>query len=159
METTMRSSRQKREQAKHFKRLTEAQAALGWGVILLLSTLLGVIYLSQASSIATVGLRVQNLQEDLEFMKRENAVLERQIAEGQSLERLQEEALRLGFTQAQSDQIEYIVVPDYPVVTDPVEPAATPAASQPVPETIGDVLWLSLSSSFRNMIYGEASEQ
>lgn len=155
----MRSSRQKREQAQQFKRLTEAQAALGWGVILLLSTLLGVIYLSQASSIATIGLRVQNLQEDLDFMKRENSALERQIAEAQSLERLQQEALRLGFIQAQSDQIEYIVVPDYPVLPESVEPIVTPSVSVPPAETIGDVLWLSLRSSISNMIYGEASEQ
>ena len=155
----MRSSRQKREQAKQFKRLTEAQAVLGWGVILLLSTLLGVIYLSQASSIATIGLRVQNFQEDLEFMKRENSALERQIAEAQSLERLQQESLRLGFIQARSDQIEYIVVPDYPVMSEPVELSVTPSVSVPPVETIGDVLWLSLRNSISNMIYGEASEQ
>lgn len=155
----MRSSRQKREQAKQFKRLTEAQAALGWGVILFLSALLGVIYLSQASSIATVGLRVQNLQEALEVLQRENAAQERKIAEAQSLERLQQEALRLGFVQAQADQIEYIVVPDYPVTPDTVEPIVTPTVPAPPPETIGDVLWLSLGKSIRNMIYGEASEQ
>ncbi|MCB9419437.1 MAG: hypothetical protein H6667_06520 [Ardenticatenaceae bacterium] len=155
----MRSSRQKREQVKQFKRLTEAQAALGWGVILLLSTLLGVIYLSQASGIATVGLRVQNLQADLELIKRDNSALERQIAEAQSLERLQQEALRLGFVQAQADQIEYLVVPDYPVTPDTLEPEVTPTVSVPPAETIGDVLWLSLRSSVSRMIYGEASEQ
>lgn len=155
----MRSSRQKREQAKQFKRLTEAQAALGWGVILLLSTLLGVIYLSQASGIATIGLRVQNLQGELDLIKRGNADLERVIAEAQALERLQPEALRLGFVQAQSDQIEYLVVPDYPVTPDTVKPVVTPVVSAPPAETIGDVLWLSLRSSISNMIYGEASEQ
>ena len=155
----MRSSRQKREQARQIKRLTEAQAALGWGVILLLSALLGVIYLSQASSIATIGLHVQNLQEELDILKRDNAALQRQIAEAQSLERLQQEALRLGFVQAQADQIEYIVVPDYPTTPAAVEPAATPAVTPPPPDTIGDVLWLSLGNSIQNMIYGEAGEQ
>ena len=155
----MRSSRHKREQARQIKRLTEAQAALGWGVILFLSALLGVIYLSQASSIATVGLEVQNLQEELDVLKRDNADLERHIAEAQSLERLQKEALRLGFVQAQADQIEYIVVPDYPVASDEVEPIVAPAATTPPAETIGEVLWLSLSKSIGNMIYGEASEQ
>jgi hypothetical protein len=95
----------------------------------------------------------------LDILKRENAALERQIAEAQSLERLQREALRLGFVQAQSDQIEYIVVPDYPVPPDTVEPVVTPTVSGPPPETIGDVLWLSLRHSISNMIYGEASEQ
>ena len=155
----MRSSRQKREQAKRFKRLTEAQAALGWGVILLLSALLGVIYLSQASSIAAVGRRVQNLQVELDLLKRENGNLERQIAEAQSLERLQQEALRLGFVQAQASEIDYIVIPDYPVASEIEEPTETPEVTVPPAETIGEVLWLSLRNSVRNMIYGEAGEQ
>jgi cell division protein FtsL len=159
MEAAMRSSRQKREQAKRFKRLTEAQAALGWGVILLLSALLGVIYLSQASGIAAVGRRVQNLQVESEMLKRENGNLERQIAEAQSLERLQQEALRLGFVQAQASEIDYIVIPDYPVASDTDEPTEAPVVTVPPAETIGEVLWLSLKNSVSHMIYGEAGEQ
>ena len=159
METTMRSSKRKREQAKQFKRLTEAQAALGWGVILLLSALLGVIYLSQASSIAAVGRRVHILQSDLDQVKRENGNLERHIAEAQSLERLQQEAVRLGFVQAQASEIDYIVIPDYPVAAEIEEPIATPIVTAPPAETIGEVLWLSLENSISNMIYGEAGEQ
>lgn len=155
----MRSSRQKREQARQFKRLTEAQAALGWGVILLLSAVLGVIYLSQASGIAAVGRRVQNLQADLDYTKRQNANLERQIAEAQSLERLQQEALRLGFVQAQADQIEYIVVPDYPIEVEAVALVMEPVSTAPPADTIGELLWLILRNSMGNMIYGEAGEQ
>lgn len=155
----MRSSRHKREQAKYFKRLTEAQAALGWGVILLLSALLGVIYLGQTSSIAAVGRHVQNLQAELESIQRTNSNLERQIAEAQSLERLQREAQRLGFVQAQSGEIDYIVVPDYPVVSEATPPAASPVVVAPPAETIGEVLWLAPRSSISNMIYGEAGEQ
>ena len=55
-------ARQTREQLKRLNALTEAQAALGWGVILLLAALLGTVYVSQASRIATVGRRVQILQ-------------------------------------------------------------------------------------------------
>lgn len=155
----MRSSRQKREQAKRFKRLTEAQAALSWGVILFLIALLGLIYLSQANSIAIVGRRVQNLQEELDQMKRSNSNLERQIAEAQSLERLQQDALRLGFAQAQSDDIDYIVILDYPVASETAVSTPTPIVTTPPAETIGEVLWLSLRKSISNMIYGEAGEQ
>ena len=159
METIRRSTRRTREQAKRFKQLTEAQAVLGWGVILILIALLGVIYLNQASNIAAIGRRVQFLQGQLEDLKRENAVLERKIAEAQSLERLQREALRLGFTQSRPDDIEYIIVPDYPVETATLEPAARPINRTPPPETMGEVLWLTLKASIGNMIYGEASEQ
>lgn len=153
----MPSSRKKRERAKQVKRLTEAQAVLGWSVILLLVALLGAIYLSQASSIAAVGRRVQSLQNRLEDLKRENSELERQIAEAQSLERLEEEALRLGFAQASSAEIEYVIVPNYPVEIAALEEQLgmpeTPA------ETFEDVLWLAIKKRIGNMIYGEASDQ
>ncbi len=150
--------RRKRDQFKQLKQLTEAQAVLGWGVILLLAALLGAIYLNQTSKIAAVGRRVQALQEDLEDLKRENGTLERQIAEAQSLERLQQEALRLGFKQARPDDIEYIIVPDYPVAT-----AVSPSPPEPPlaapPETISEVIWLALQKSVSRLVYGEASEQ
>ena len=55
----MTTTRQKREQLKRLGWLTEAQAVLGWGVILILVALVGAIYLNQASRIASVGRRVQ----------------------------------------------------------------------------------------------------
>lgn len=161
METVMRSTRRKREQFKQLKRLTEAQAALGWGVILILAALLGAIYLSQTSRIAVVGRRVQNLQGQLEDLKRENGTIERQIAEAQSLARLQQEALRLGFTQARPDDIDYIIVPDYPAAAGTTASEVTGTAvppTTPPPETIGEVLWLTLQNSIANLVYGEASE-
>ncbi len=47
------------EALKKLPWLTEAQAALGWGIILILIALLGAIYLSQTSRIAIVGRLVQ----------------------------------------------------------------------------------------------------
>lgn len=149
-----------REQAKRLSWLTEAQAALGWGLILILAALLGAIYLGQTSRIAGVGRRVQLLQNELEGLKRENAVLEREIAEAQSLERLRQEVVRLGFVQSQPGDIEYVIVPNFPA--DAVEavatstPTATPA---PPPETIRDALWLSFKTIMADLMRGEAGEQ
>ena len=108
-------ARQTREQLKRLNALTEAQAALGWGVILVLAALLGTVYVSQASRIASVGRQVQILQNELTELKRQNNDLERDIAAAQALDRLQAEAVRLGFVEADPDDIEYIIVPDYPV--------------------------------------------
>jgi hypothetical protein len=94
--------------------LTEAQAAAGWGVIVVLGALLGAIYLNQASKIATIGRRVQMEQNELDEVKRANAELERQIAEAQSLERLDAEARRLGFVPSTPADIDYVVIPQYP---------------------------------------------
>ncbi|MCA9873281.1 MAG: hypothetical protein KC441_06490, partial [Anaerolineales bacterium] len=109
--------RHKREKAKRLSWLTEAQAALGWGIILVLIAVLGTIYLSQASRIAVTGRRVQLMQNDLETLKRDNAEIERTIAESQSLERLQQQAQEMGFVEAQPGDIEYLVIPDYPQET------------------------------------------
>lgn len=157
-----RSARQTRELARRLGWLTEAQAALGWGVILLLVALLGVIYLTQASRIAAVGRRVQVLQNQLIDLKRENAELERQIAEAQSLETLQETAVRQGFTQALPDDIEYITVPNYPAATaEPILAATTPKATTTVapPATMGEAVWFAVRKSVGDLIRGESHEQ
>lgn len=150
------SARQARERSRRLGWLTEAQAALGWGIILILAALLGVIYLSQASRIATVGRRVQFLQEDLDGLRRDNAVLERLIAESQSLEYLQAEAQRLGFVEADPEAIEYLIVPDYPVATPKSEPPLLPPP--PAAETMREAIWLAVKGSVTNLVRGEARE-
>lgn len=165
----MKSSRQARALAHRLGKLTEAQAALGWAVILLLAAILGAIYLNQASRIATVGRQIQIEQSTLETLKRDNNELERQIAEAQSLERLQQEAVALGFRPAASDEIEYVVIPNYPAATvEPplerlqtaVSPTTSPEAAAPPPiETIRQALWQALINSTQNLVRGESHEQ
>lgn len=155
-------ARQTREQLKRLNALTEAQAALGWGVILVLAALLGTIYVSQASRIASVGRRVQILQNELTELKRQNNDLERDIAAAQAIDRLQAEATRLGFVEADPADIEYIIVPDYPAEleeTDPLEIPPTVTAVPPPVETVREALWLYLSDRFSDFIRGEAREQ
>jgi cell division protein FtsL len=153
-----RARPKKAEQARRLVWLTEAQAALGWGVILILVALLGAIYLNQASRIATIGRRVQNLQIQVDNVKRENAALEREIAQAQALDRLQREAARLGFRRARPDDIEYVIVPDYPVAT----PAPLPLSTRPPEPAAGPIeqiqyaLWLGVRGSLTDLMRGEA---
>jgi cell division protein FtsL len=157
-ESKRKARPKKAEKARRLLWLTEAQAALGWGVILILVALLGAIYLNQASRIATIGRRVQSLQIQVDNVKRENASREREIAQAQSLDRLQSEATRLGFRRARPNDIEYVIVPDYPVA--PLAPlliasAPPPPAAEAI-ERIQDALWLALRASMTNLIRGEA---
>lgn len=155
-------SRETREQARQLSWLTEAQAAVGWAIVLVLAALLGTIYLRQASQIAAVGRRVQTLQINLENTKRESTEIEQKIAEAQSLERLQAEAIRLGFTQANPDDIEYVIVPDYPVEAerdDGEETAVSPPpAPETLPESMNEAIMLQFRNSIDNLIRGEAGE-
>ena len=153
-----RSRRMLRAQLKKLTWLGETQAALGWGVVLLLGAIVGTLYVSQASRIAATGRTVQLLQLDLGNLKRDNALLERAIAEAQSLERVEARAQAMGFTRAQPDDIEYIVVDAYPS-----GPAIAPAPAPPLvlpdpPDTIWEALWLRFGTAIRNLVEGESSE-
>lgn len=154
-------ARYTRDQIQRLRTLTEAQAVLGWGVILVLAALVGTLYVNQASRIATIGRRVQVMQAELANLKRENAALERQIATAQDLNRLQAEAARLGFLPAGPDDIEYLIVPNYPATT----AAASPLAPQPTavpptapPASISEAILLSLRSRVGDFVRGEANE-
>lgn len=160
----MGSTRQKREQLKRLSWLTEAQAFLGWGLILILVALLGAIYLNQASRIATVGRRVQVFQNELERLKRENALLDRQVAEAQSLERLTQRAIQQGFIPARPDDIEYLVIPNYPIVPEAYgakvaeADRALLAEEGSQPQNMRSAIWSTLMSGLGDFIYGEAGE-
>ncbi len=151
-----KSRREKRQKARRLSALSDAQVALGWFVILALAALVGAIYVSQASRIAGAGRQVQILQNDLDDLKRQNAELEQDIAEAQSLERVQQEAIRLGFVRAAPEDIEYVVVEGYPQATAPSPlPSPTPTPTRPV-ESMGKAVWLALRGSLDGLVRGEA---
>lgn len=160
-----KSGRKKRQLARRLGILTDAQVAMGWFVILALAALVGAIYLNQASDIATTGRRVQILQNNLADLRRDNAALERTIAEAQSLERLQQEAARLGFVRATPEDMEYLVVTEYPAqptaIDTPATNAVESAVSQapPAAESFGEALYLALRASVSNMVMGQSSGQ
>lgn len=158
--TKRRSRREKRQEARRQSVLSDAQVALGWFVILILAALVGSIYVNQASRIASSGRRVQMLQDELDELKRRNAMVERQIAETQSLERLEEKVLQLGFTRADPESIEYVVVPGYPTESEESaeEPAIQPVATVTPVETIGEALWLLFESGSSSMVKGKSGE-
>lgn len=151
--------RQARELARRLGLLTQAQAAAGWGVIIILGALLGAIYLNQTSSIAAIGRRVQREQATLDELKRENADLERLIAETQALERLDGEARRLGFVPSTPADIDYVVIPNYPMESAPEpEQQSAPQAPPVPPETMWEAFTLAIRDLGIDLTRGEANE-
>lgn len=154
--------RQARELARRLGWLTEAQAAAGWGVIIILAALLGAIYLNQASKIAAIGRRVQIEQSELDDYKRINGELERLIAEAQALERLNTEALGMGFRPATPEEIEYLVIPEYPV-GESIEPALSQAGHETqvaptAPDSMLEALMLAAKGFSDQLTRGQAHE-
>lgn len=158
MTTVMRPNRRTRAQLKRLTRLAEFQVVLGWAVILVIIALLGTIFLRQSSRIATTGRRVQILQNTLIELKRENSAIEKQIAEAQSLDRLQAEAIRQGFVPAQPDSIDYVIVPDYPVTAVPEATNLDEETAVTIPPTLRQALWLTINDSINQLVKGEARE-
>ncbi len=156
-----RSTRQTRELARRLGKLTEAQAAVGWAVILVLAALLGAIYLNQTSEIAAAGRRVQILQNELDEFKRLNGETERQIAEAESLDRLQQQAVVMGFVPASTDDIEFLVVPNYPAADagDAETAVSTPQAPAPTAESMQEALGLAFQNAITRLFVGEHREQ
>ena len=159
IQRTMNRTRQTRELTRRLGKLTEAQAALGWGIILVLVALLGAIYLNQVSHIASSGRRAQLLQFNLDTLQRENSEISRKIAVKQSLSRLQQEAAQMGFIQSQPSDLDYIKIPNYPAR----QPLAT--KTQPIiieepfiPSTMRGALWEALKGVFNDLTQGESGE-
>ena len=94
--------------------LFEAQTALGWGVVVTLLALVGVLYLVQGSQIIISGYQMQRMTAELKELQEINTQLESQIASARSAAELQSEAQRLGFRPAGPDDIEYLPVEGYP---------------------------------------------
>jgi hypothetical protein len=154
-----RSSRHTRELARKFGKLTEAQAVIGWGLILLVIALLGVIYLNQSSRIAAVGRRVQILQIELNTIQRENANLERDIASAQDISRINKEADQMGFIKAQPQDTDYLVVPKYPPLAEVSELDAQAPVEPLTVESMKEAFWLVFESEISDLMQGESLEQ
>ena len=154
-----KSTNQTRELTRKLRKLTEVQAAVGWGLILLVMALLGVIYLNQSSKIAAVGRSVQELRVEINTIQRENSEIEREIAEGQSLSRIQEEAENMGFVRAESISVEYLVIPPFTTMTDDTGErlVQNKTGAQPV-ETFQDALLLTVNAAINDLMEGESGE-
>lgn len=142
-----------------FKRapsLFEAQSALGWGVVVALLSLLGVVYLSQASQQIASGYHMQVMTFELKELQKDNTYLEAQIAAGQQVEHLRRKAIALGFSPADPEDIEYLPVNDYPSTPGQV-PLPTPQVV-PEPERGLNGWWRGLTSGFTGWTRATAGE-
>jgi cell division protein FtsL len=91
----------------------ERKAALGMLLILITLSLIGWLYLTQASSLTTTSFQIEQLRAELGVLKQQNAQLELEIAEWEALPRIEQRARELGF--GPPSQVLYLPVANYPV--------------------------------------------
>jgi cell division protein FtsB len=101
---------------KRNQRVLEGRATAGMLIILVVLSLLGWIYLSQASHVATTSRRVQELEGQKNKLHEENLRLMSEIATLESVSRLDERARELGFVEADLQEADFLLVQDIPTV-------------------------------------------
>ena len=91
----------------------DSRAALGFVLILITFSLVGWLYLTQASVVTTTSYRIDELRLELDHLKNQNAALILEIAELEALSRVEVRARELGFKP--TTEIDYVSVPNYPL--------------------------------------------
>jgi hypothetical protein len=97
----------------------DSKTALGFLLILATFSLVGWLYLTQASAVAATSYRIDELRLELDQIKNQNAALILEIAELEALSRVEARALELGFRP--TTDIRYLPVADYPLSTEAEE--------------------------------------
>jgi hypothetical protein len=92
----------------------QGRTALGILILMLSVSLLGWVYLTQASHVATTSRRVRQLEAEKARLAQDNLQLMAEIAELESVSRLATRAEELGFVMAHADQSEFVVMSAQP---------------------------------------------
>jgi hypothetical protein len=91
----------------------DSKAALGFILILATFSLVGWLYLSQASAVTATSYRIDELRFELDRVDKENAVLTLEIAQLEALPRIEARARELGFEP--TTNVRYLPVDSYPM--------------------------------------------
>ena len=105
----------------------DSKAALGFLLLLATFSLVGWLYLTQASSVTATSYRMDQLRLELDQIKNQNAALTLEIAQLEALDRVELRARELGF--APTTDVRYLPVADYPM---PFEPEKVTLGGAPI---------------------------
>lgn len=97
----------------------DSKAALGFLLILAIFSLVGWLYLTQASAVTTTSYRIDELRVEIDRLNNQNAALVLEIAELEAISRVETRARELGFVPATN--IKYLPVTNYPASLEPNE--------------------------------------
>lgn len=105
------------------------------------------IYLNVTSRAATIGRRIQAMQNQIQHYRRLNADLETQLARLTAAEQFEARARDLGFGSVGSGQVTYIMVPGYhgrspTVLAPPPGPSGASEAALPPEFTQSLIEWM-----------------
>jgi hypothetical protein len=105
----------------------DSKAALGFLLLLATFSLVGWLYLTQASAVTATSYRIDALRLELDQIKNQNAALTLEIAQLEALSRVEARARKLGF--APTTNVRYLPVANYPAPLEPEKPSFSVAQS------------------------------
>jgi len=126
-------------------------------LLLALLALVGLIYLGQSSQATVTGEHVQNLQEQLDRLNRENAQYQYDIAVLTTPSKIADRARAIGLRPATPVQMVFLTIKNYPVSVARVAPSTTNQSVSTSSDSGVAVLWqeflarLGLSSNARTV--------
>lgn len=103
----------------------DSKAALGVLLILAIFSLVGWLYLTQASAVTTTTYQIDELRLELDHLRNQNAVLTLEIAQLESLANIEQRAWQLGLKP--TTNVRYLPVSNYPVSVEKKLSATHPA--------------------------------
>ncbi len=101
----------------------DSKAALGFLLLLVTFSLVGWLYLTQASAVTTTSYRIDELRLELEAINNQNVALTLEIAELEALPRIEARARELGFRP--TNDVRYLSVDNYPLQAGQEQPLYT----------------------------------
>jgi len=110
----------------------QSQLAAIIALALIVAIIIGALYLAQVTAISTTGRQNEELLAYRDRLVRENEQLRAEIAELRSVPRLLQRAQEMGFTYADSEGIEYLIVAGY-MPEQPASVAPLQAQEEPLP--------------------------
>ncbi len=120
-------------------------------LVMVVAVIIGALYLAQATTTATTGEELQQLQSTRDYLQRANEDTAAQIASQRNISVLRGRAQALGFTPVTADKLQYLVVAGYAPVRATPTPVATPEIVYVYDETFGGWVqqqWNSLTRQF-----------
>jgi cell division protein FtsL len=109
----------------------DSRGALGFLLLLATFSLVGWLYLTQASAVTATSYRIDNLRLELDQIKNENAALTLEIAQLSAMARIETRARQLGLQP--TTNVRFLAVANYPVSPESEKPI--PGLLRPVAET------------------------
>ncbi|GAB4456412.1 MAG: hypothetical protein Kow0031_37650 [Anaerolineae bacterium] len=89
-----------------------SRTALGFVLLFIMLSLVGWLYLTQASVVTATSYRIDELRLELDSVNNQNAALILEISQLEALQRVEKRALEMGFVPA--GDVRYITVANYP---------------------------------------------